>query len=327
MKKYFYLDGPERKGPFTEEEFINLKLSHETLIWTEGFDNWKPLKDFPDLLRIIPPPLPENTRQEVTKIKKSKKVRFSFLTLLVLLITSFIIVYFVIKTNKTKYKQELSDRIERTFDGKTIICDGVNYGVKGELKKIPTLSPSEEDRLFYNNRVAHDEYVVNKKEGIIEKFFCFDGGFTFKKLKKSNLGFELEVITSNNMAFISTNYNRGTIDEAYNSAYDFFVNKNSGCYLSGYYELIENFSDLNNKYFYLKNTERPSSPFSQMWTNGEGHINNGYRIVYYKSEGWYYEISERNWNIWEDYLKILSLTGGISVLLFLLLLTLNPFKW
>lgn len=327
MKKYYYLDGPERKGPFTEEELINLNLSHEILIWTEGFDNWRPLKDIPDLLRIIPPPLPENIRAEVTKMKKSNKVRYSFLTLLALLITSFIIVYFVIGTNKTKYKQELSDRIERIFDGKTIICDGVNYGVKGELKKIAILSPSEEDRLFYNNRAAHDEYVVNKKEGIIEKFYCFEGGFTFKKLKKSNLGFELEVITSNNMGFISTNYNRGTIDEAYNSAYDFFVNKNSGCYSNGYYELIENFSNLNNKYFYLKNTVRPSSPFSQMWTNGEGHIGNGYRNVYYKSEGWYYEITERNWNILEDYFKFLSLTGGISVLLFLLLLAFNPLKW
>jgi len=328
MKKYYYLDGPEKKGPFNEEDLKNLNLNYETLIWTEGFDNWKPLKDFPDLLKIIPPPLPENIQPEHEKKKKSKIVGFSFLSLLVLLIVSFIIVYLLIESNKTKLKVDISDRIERVFNGKSIICDGVKYGVKGELKSIrrPVKDPNKEFDLAYSLNL--NEYEEAKNEGIVEKFYCNEGGFTFKKLKKIDLGYELEVVTSTDMAYISTNYWRGTVQEAYNTAYDYLLEENSGCYSSGYYELIENFEYLKNDYYYLENTVKPSSPYSShWWTSGEGNIYNNYRKVYYKTEGWYYEISERDWLIKEDFLKYFSIAGGISFLIFLLLLISNPFKW
>ena len=69
MKEYYYLDGLEKKGPFTEQELINLNLSSETLIWTEGYENWTALKDFPDLLKIIPPSLPKAFESEIKKKK------------------------------------------------------------------------------------------------------------------------------------------------------------------------------------------------------------------------------------------------------------------
>ena len=47
--KYYYLDGLEKKGPYNSEEIKSRKLSLETLIFTEGSDNWLPLANFPDL--------------------------------------------------------------------------------------------------------------------------------------------------------------------------------------------------------------------------------------------------------------------------------------
>lgn len=315
MKKYYYLDGSEKKGPFTEEEFINLNLKHETLIWTEGCDNWKPLSEFPDLLKIIPPPLPENFQSEVGTNNKSKKVRFSFLTLFVLLIVSFIIVSILIETKKNKLKEELSDRIERVFNGKSIVCDGVNYKVFGELRiskpTKPWLLPTDPELL---------KYEKEKEEGIIEKFYRDGGGFTFKKLKNIDLGYELEVITSTDMAYTSNNYWRGTVQEAYNSAYDYFLEENSSFYSKGSYELIENFKFLKNDYYYLMNTKHYVS-------SDDGNYYNNYIKVYYKGEGWYYEIAERDRQIKNDFIKIYSIPGGISILVFILLLIFNPFKW
>jgi uncharacterized protein DUF4339 len=328
MKKYYYLDGPEKKGPFEEDEFVNLNLDHDTLIWTEGLDNWKQLKDFPDLLKVIPPPLPDEVLPKPPKKKKSKKVGYSFLVLFVLLLVSFGIGYGIVESKKAKFKEDLSDRIDRIFQGKSIICDGVKYGVKGELKKVsrPIKNSNLEFDFAYTS--AMNAYNKAKEEGIVERFTCSEGGFTFKKLQIIDLGYELEVTTSTNMVYTSNNYYRGSVQEGYNSAFEFMVEQNTGCYSTGYYELIENFIYLKNDYFYIENTEKPSSPYSShWWSSSEGNIYNDNRKVYYKTEGWYYELSERDWRINEDYLIFSGIGGGISLLLFIILLSANPFKW
>jgi len=328
MKKYYYLEGPDKKGPFTEDEFINLNLDHDTLIWTEGLENWKPLKEFPDLLKVIPPPLPEEVLPKPPAKKKSKKVGYSFLVLFVLLAISFGVGYGIVESKKSKFKEDLTDRVDRIFNGKSIICDGVKYRVEGELTKVtrPVKSTTANYDLTYSSRLQ--EYEQAKSEGIIEKFTCTSGGFTFKKLKKIDLGFELEVIQSTNLGFLNNYYYRGTVQEGYNSAFEYIVEENSGCYSSGYYEVIENFQHMSNDYYYIKNTEKPSSPYAaHWWSSGEGNIYNNSRKVYYKTDGWYYEISERKWKIEEDYILFFSIGGGLSLLIFIILLSANPFKW
>jgi hypothetical protein len=68
MKEYFYLVGKDRNGPLTIEEIVKKNLSDETFIWTEGMDNWKKLKDIPELLNKfnfkIPPSIPEEVLEE-----------------------------------------------------------------------------------------------------------------------------------------------------------------------------------------------------------------------------------------------------------------------
>ena len=72
MKEYYYLSGKEQKGPFTLEELNNNSLTNETLVWTEGMENWKPLKNIEELnqinRKIVPPPIPNETNKENVKV-------------------------------------------------------------------------------------------------------------------------------------------------------------------------------------------------------------------------------------------------------------------
>ena len=65
--KYYYLaDKNNRDKPFTLEQLKDKDLTNESLIWTEGMDDWKMLKDIPELSNLVvkpkptsvPPPIP-----------------------------------------------------------------------------------------------------------------------------------------------------------------------------------------------------------------------------------------------------------------------------
>jgi hypothetical protein len=64
MEKEFYLEiNGARKGPISKLEIKKLAITPQTLIWFEGLEDWKMIKDVPelkDVLKSIPPPLPIN---------------------------------------------------------------------------------------------------------------------------------------------------------------------------------------------------------------------------------------------------------------------------
>ena len=81
MKEYFFLKGKEQNGPFSLEELSTKDLTNETLIWTEGMENWQKLKDIPELvlvlkLKSIPPPFPKegNEQNQITEVSGHLKV-------------------------------------------------------------------------------------------------------------------------------------------------------------------------------------------------------------------------------------------------------------
>jgi uncharacterized RDD family membrane protein YckC len=70
QKFYIAIDG-QPAGPFTIEELKSKKIQRETLVWTDGLDNWTKAENIPilkDILRGIPPPLP-NTEANTTSPK------------------------------------------------------------------------------------------------------------------------------------------------------------------------------------------------------------------------------------------------------------------
>ncbi len=73
MKEYFYLKGKDQDGPFTVEQLADKRLTNETLIWTEGMENWQKLKEIPELVQTLKPKsVPPPSPVEAEKIIKTE---------------------------------------------------------------------------------------------------------------------------------------------------------------------------------------------------------------------------------------------------------------
>ena len=61
-KLYYYVDGADQKGPLAADQLKSVGITPDTLVWAEGFDNWKPAKEVDELSIVImgtaPPPPP-----------------------------------------------------------------------------------------------------------------------------------------------------------------------------------------------------------------------------------------------------------------------------
>lgn len=64
MSPLFYIAvNGQKTGPFTLEELKSKDIQKDTLMWTEGLDNWTKADHIAllkDILRSIPPPLSNN---------------------------------------------------------------------------------------------------------------------------------------------------------------------------------------------------------------------------------------------------------------------------
>jgi len=61
MKKFYYLDDNEQKGPVSIDELKSVGLRSDSLVWTEGLDKWTPVREIEELRIILmtpPPPTP-----------------------------------------------------------------------------------------------------------------------------------------------------------------------------------------------------------------------------------------------------------------------------
>lgn len=320
MKKYYYLNGPEKNGPFSEDELVNHNLSLNTLIWTEGFENWKPLREIPELLQSVPPPPPNEIIVNSTNAVKIKKIAYLILIAFILFTASFLTVTVILEKAKKEQRTEIESHVERIFNGKFVVCDAVISKVSGEFQK----NEGVNKLLFMFPKDSLDS-LVN------EKFWCKSGGFTFKKIRKVDDGYAIESIISTSMEYKKNAFSiRPSAQEPYEKAYKYFKNENSECLSPGSYDLIVNFAQISNDFYSIKNVYKPSEPFAPGWhSEEEGHFNFDYQILYFRTEGFYYEIRPNEDQI-KNYTRNLSLKCfGISLILFLfsVLFFTNPFKW
>lgn len=71
MDVFYYLDGETKKGPYTIAELQELNLPVETLIWSDGWDEKKPISECPEVMDFFtmnPPEIPAEalTTEETT---------------------------------------------------------------------------------------------------------------------------------------------------------------------------------------------------------------------------------------------------------------------
>lgn len=60
MRKYFYVEGGQTKGPVSKDELEALGLPTETMVWYYGLEGWVPLGEVDEFRKeqVVPPPLP-----------------------------------------------------------------------------------------------------------------------------------------------------------------------------------------------------------------------------------------------------------------------------
>jgi hypothetical protein len=121
---------------------------------------------------------------------------------------------------------------------------------------------------------------------------------------------------------------RPSIESAYDKAYDYYKEENAGYYSSGSYDLIPNFSYLRNDFYWIENVVKPSYPYSNhWWSSGDGYFDYDYQVLYFKTDGLYYEIRPNDSNIKDYIIKLSSICFGVSLLLLLIIYFTNPFGW
>jgi len=103
MKNYYYSLNGSKIGPVSKEEILTANLSPDTLVWTEGMDDWKKIIEVDELKEQIteissPPPLPTQLHPQN---KINKKLIVIAASVLAILIGSILIISY----ERTKYEK------------------------------------------------------------------------------------------------------------------------------------------------------------------------------------------------------------------------------
>lgn len=377
-KEFYYLDEKEQKGPFTIDKLKTIGLKPETLVWTDGFENWKQVKDVDELkivLKKTPPPPPiidtlssssikdneneildekmNNVEDSNIKLWASFKI---FSSILVFILLAIFAGFYIVNSKKAKLKDEISLKINNVLDDKSLILDGTITLTEGKLKNTGygTKKQKDTDDIF----ASFDWWDTEKLYTI---FIAERGGFTIKQLtKQSDESFDVLTSYSGDMGYKkpsssyiapqymddgwggkfkisggyqSSNY-RTSVRDAYSSAYEYFTKedkKSPGAYSPGKFIDINNFPDLRNEYFYLDNREpklySSSGTFAASWESSGDHganINNENWVVYYKTYGEHYELTENDSIINKDLMTHIGIAIGLIFLILIIAFISKP---
>ena len=379
-KEFYYLDEKEQKGPFTIDKLKTIGLKPETLVWADGFENWKQVKDVDELkivLKKTPPPPPIIDTLSSTSIKddedetldekmnnvEDSNIKFwasfkIFSSILVFILLAIFSGFYIVNSKKAKLKQEISLKINNVLENKSLILDGTISLTEGKLKNTGygTKKQTDDDDLFSG---LYAEWWENEK--LYSIFTAESGGFTIKQLTKQNdESFDVLTSYSGDMGYKkpsssyiapqymddgwggkfkisggyqSSNY-RTSVRDAYRSAYEYFTKedkKSPGAYSPGKFIDINNFPDLRNEYFYLENREpksySSSGTYGASWESSGEHganINNENWVVYYKTYGKHYELTENDSRINKDLMTNIGIAIGLIFLILLIAFISKP---
>lgn len=168
MKNYYLHDGKEQHGPYNEEELKQKAIGRDTLVWTEGMEDWKKageledLKAFfaaipPPLKSVEPPPFKKDNKEDGAGIVKKYKVLVISVLTLMLVVGVAMFMY-----NKVK-DDAVEDAMEKVVENQEV----QERDVEAEKHK-----QIEERKLYIRNHI--DEYFSAKSSYYADAF----GGIT-----------------------------------------------------------------------------------------------------------------------------------------------------
>lgn len=233
-KEFYYLDEKEQKGPFTVDELSKIGLKLDTLVWTEGFENWRPVKEVEELKAILkklppPPPIIDNStnssisplleNQEDTKnFVEDSDVKFwaSFKiygTAFFIIGLAVYLAFQISENKKQKLKKEIYSKVDNILEGKTVVLDGIASLTEGELEETNYNSKKNKTKKRWRVlRQSNDSFLVDdnsyylkswwEREKLYTIYKASRGGFTIKQITKQNEdGYDVETITSGDMGY------------------------------------------------------------------------------------------------------------------------------
>ena len=218
-KEFYYLDEKEQKGPFSIDLLRTVGLKPDTLVWADGFENWKPVKEVEELKGLLkktppPPPIIDNSTNSTIQVQDEAKeekrilvedsnVKFwasskIYSTAFLLIGAAVLFAYFISNNKKEKLKKEIYSKVENILDDKTVVLDGIHSLTQGELEETGySKSKSKSNDPFEN---LFQKWWEREKLYTIYK--ATSGGFTIKQLTKQNDdGYDVETFTSGDMGY------------------------------------------------------------------------------------------------------------------------------
>lgn len=147
---YYYLDGLEKKGPYSSDELKARNVSDETLVFADGMKNWTAIKDLPELLAAISTPdeslvqIPkderinkeenENEIKSKPEISTVSKIRIpTYIFLIILYSVSVATSYFLVERMRDNDRKLFESKIEQIFQHKDAVTDYQFEGTNGQL--------------------------------------------------------------------------------------------------------------------------------------------------------------------------------------------------
>jgi len=255
-KEFYYLDEKEQKGPFSIDQLRTVGLKPDTLVWADGFENWKPVKEVEELKGLLkktppPPPIIDNSTNSTIQfqdeaiednkiIVEDSNVKFwasfkIYSAALLLIGAAALSAYLISNNKKQKLKKEIYSKIDNILEGKTVVLDGIHSLTQGELEETGYSKSKNKNDDGYSS-LFQDWW---KREKLYTIYKATSGGFTIKQLTKQNDdGYDLETFSSGDMGYkkptryyeppIFTETERTVYEPSYNLLSDPFSNNNYG---------------------------------------------------------------------------------------------------
>lgn len=148
--QYYYLDGLDKKGPYTLEELKTRNLKPETLVFSDGMDGWKPIKEIENITSVLFEQTakseanisettdilikPSETVKDIELQTEPSKIKIPSIILLFLLYGVCIgMAYLVAFYQKQNDHNEINKKVEDFFGEKSAITDFTFDSTDGQL--------------------------------------------------------------------------------------------------------------------------------------------------------------------------------------------------
>lgn len=337
---YYYLDGLEKKGPYSSEELRSRNVHPETMVFANGMANWTAIKDLPELCnQLFGNVLNDETKKTSAKDSiqkhspqtniqpdKNKKIVIPALLFLILgIIAAFGLSYLYVQHQKQKDWEKMNSNINFVFQGEDQVCDRLKSGLSGVLKKSDSSTPTDND---------------GKK--LVEYYECSSGGFSVITLTKMPDGYNCVEIFSKNLGYkvpssqwvprvdygyglyskgYSAPNNRVSLQAAYNAAMEHLTSeKENNSFMPGSYNRIKYFGEIRTDFYSMVNFT-PSGSYSETtnriepWvSSSDATVQNNQYIIWYHYIVKHYEIRVNKKALRKIFL-IYSLIGSLLAFL------------